>query len=154
MAGCQSDEVMRLGEEEWAADDEERSGRLPNERREGRVDLAFRSGSEPRTRCPMARPAASVSSACDSAEAMRGSTSKPKRSTLGSNSRINPSCFGPNEKKIMPTPVTFPPGRLMLATRPSRTGSPAVTNSIGIVRVAAFAASADSDPPTVTMTLT
>ena len=39
------------------------------------------------------------------------------------------------------TPVALPPGRLKLATTPSWTGSPAETKAIGIVVVAAFAAS-------------
>jgi hypothetical protein len=38
------------------------------------------------------------------------------------------------------TPVTLPPGRFRLATRPSWTGSAAVSNTIGTVVVAAFAA--------------
>ena len=40
------------------------------------------------------------------------------------------------------TPVTLPPGRSRLATRPSRTGSAAISKTIGMVVVAAFAASA------------
>ena len=40
------------------------------------------------------------------------------------------------------TPVTLPPGRLRLATRPSLTGSLPVAKTIGIVVVAALAASA------------
>ena len=41
------------------------------------------------------------------------------------------------------TPVALPPaGRLRLATRPRLTGSPLLANTIGIVEVAAFAASA------------
>ena len=40
------------------------------------------------------------------------------------------------------TPVTLPPGRLRLATRPTSTGSPPVTKTIGTVVVAALAASA------------
>ena len=40
------------------------------------------------------------------------------------------------------TPVTLPPGRLRLATRPSLTGSATVSKTIGMVVVAAFAASA------------
>jgi hypothetical protein len=39
-------------------------------------------------------------------------------------------------------PVTLPPGRLRLATRPSCTGSPLVVKTIGIVVVAALAATA------------
>ena len=38
--------------------------------------------------------------------------------------------------------MTLPPGRLRLATRPSWTGSPPVSKTIGMVVVAAFAASA------------
>src|SRR5262249_21113526 len=37
--------------------------------------------------------------------------------------------------------VTLPPGRLRLATKPSLTGSPPLANTIGIVVVAALAAS-------------
>ena len=33
-------------------------------------------------------------------------------------------------------PVTLPPGRLRLVTRPSRTGSPAVVNTMGVVVLA------------------
>jgi hypothetical protein len=39
--------------------------------------------------------------------------------------------------------VTFPPGLLRLATRPNLTGSPPVLKTIGIVAVAALAATAD-----------
>jgi hypothetical protein len=39
-------------------------------------------------------------------------------------------------------PVTLPPGRLKLATRPDLTGSLLVMIRIGIVEVAAFAANA------------
>ena len=44
------------------------------------------------------------------------------------------------------TPVTLPPGRLRLATRPSLTGSPPLVKTIGIVAVAALAAKADGTP--------
>jgi hypothetical protein len=42
----------------------------------------------------------------------------------------------------MTPPVTFAPGRLRLATRPNATGSAPVAKTIGMVVVAAFAASA------------
>ena len=42
----------------------------------------------------------------------------------------------------MLTPVALPPGRFVLATSASRTGSPPTMNTIGIVAVAALAASA------------
>ena len=41
------------------------------------------------------------------------------------------------------TPVTLPPGRLRLATRPTATGSLATAVTIGIVAVAALAASSE-----------
>ena len=43
-------------------------------------------------------------------------------------------------------PVTFPPGRLKLATNPSRSGSLTAEKTIGMVEVAAFAASAAGGP--------
>src|SRR5262249_41349306 len=53
----------------------------------------------------------------------------------------------------MKEPVAFPPGRFKLATKPSLTGSPA-TNTIGIVEVACFAATAEGGPPVATSTFT
>ena len=50
------------------------------------------------------------------------------------------------------TPVTLPPGRLRLSTRPSLTGSPPTEKTIGTVVVAAFAASAEAGFPTITAT--
>ena len=49
-------------------------------------------------------------------------------------------------------PVTLPPGRLRLATSPTRTGSPPVTKTIGTVVVAALAASAAGVLPTIRAT--
>ena len=42
----------------------------------------------------------------------------------GRNSRRSPSRFAPSSPVMKLTPVTLPPGRLRLATRPSWTGSP------------------------------
>ena len=52
-----------------------------------------------------------------------------------------PLCPKFRRKKL--TPVTLPPGRLRLATRPSLTGSLPVAKTIGIVVVAALAAIAE-----------
>jgi hypothetical protein len=49
-------------------------------------------------------------------------------------------------------PVTLPPGRLMLATSPEVIGSVPIAKTIGIVVVAAFAASGGDAPPLVKMT--
>jgi len=42
----------------------------------------------------------------------------------------------------MLTPVRLPPGRAILVTKPSATGSPPSWETMGIVKVALFAASA------------
>ena len=51
-------------------------------------------------------------------------------------------------------PVMFPPGLFMLATSPVATGSVPVSKTIGMVCVAALAASADATLPGATSTLT
>ena len=48
--------------------------------------------------------------------------------------------------------MALPPGRLKLATRPSFTGSPPVTKTMGIVVVAALAASAERVFPKIRAT--
>jgi hypothetical protein len=47
--------------------------------------------------------------------------------------------FVPDAPERKLTPVRLPPGRFRLATRPSMTGSPPVTNTIGTLVVAALA---------------
>ena len=74
------------------------------------------------------------------------------RAAPGRNSRKSPSCFAASSDELKLTPVTLPPGRLRLATRPSLTGSPPVAKTIGTVVVAALAASAPGVLPTITET--
>src|SRR5262245_11422599 len=52
------------------------------------------------------------------------------------------------------TTVTLPPGRLRLATRPTRTGSAPMARTMGIVEVAACAACAEGTPPVAAITAT
>ena len=47
--------------------------------------------------------------------------------------------LGDKLNPIKVVPVTFPPGRPRLTTKPARTGSDAVVNTTGIVFVAAIA---------------
>ena len=61
---------------------------------------------------------------------------------VGINSCSNCSRFGAISTFVWVTPVTLPPGRLRLATRPIWMGSAPVSKTIGMVVVAAFAASA------------
>ena len=56
----------------------------------------------------------------------------------GTNSLSSSSCFASNSLAKKLTPVTFPPGRLRLSTKPILTGSEPRLNTIGIVVVAVF----------------
>ena len=51
-------------------------------------------------------------------------------------------------------PVTFPTGRLRLATRPAANGSPTPAKTTGNIEVAALAASVDGVPPAANSTVT
>ena len=61
---------------------------------------------------------------------------------VGINSCASSMRLGPTSTFNWVAPVTLPPGRLRLATRPSCTGSPSVANTIGIELLTALAASA------------
>jgi len=74
------------------------------------------------------------------------------RAAPGRNSRKNASCFAASSTDMKLMPVTLPPGRLRLLTRPFLTGSNPVTNTIGTVVVAALAASVEGVFPTIRAT--
>jgi len=59
---------------------------------------------------------------------------------LGASSCNSPSCLAAKSVVVKTTPVTLPPGRLRLATKPVLTGSKPVVKTIGIVAVAALTA--------------
>ena len=65
---------------------------------------------------------------------------------LGTNSCSIPSNLATNWTTEKTTPVILPPGRLMLATRPTLTGSAPMTNTIGVVAVVALPACAAGTP--------
>jgi hypothetical protein len=73
---------------------------------------------------------------------------------FGITSRINSSRFHSSSTLSRLTPVALPFGRAKLSTSPTLTGSSATPNTIGIVEVAAFAASAAGMPPIATITAT
>src|SRR5262245_42922635 len=130
--------------EERVGSEEQGIAPLTGKRCERGVDLAAGAGVEDIDFFrPRRRAAASTSRTVDSARtASAGLTSNATRVAMGKRSRRNPSRLAASSaaKKVMP--VTFPPGWLRLATRPSPTGSAAVENTIGIVVVAVLAASA------------
>ena len=71
---------------------------------------------------------------------------------VGTNSCTSSSRFGANSTANAVAPVTLPPGRLMLATRPICTGSLAVVKTMGVVVIAAFTASTPGVLATITAT--
>ena len=92
--------------------------------------------------CPIACAAACTSLRSASVSGVFGFTSMAIVVALGTSWRNSSSRFAPNTPAKKTTPVTLPPGRLRLATRPSLTGSLPVAKTIGTVVVAALAASA------------
>src|SRR6516164_8689188 len=69
-----------------------------------------------------------------------GLTRRPIRPALGRISCSSSIRLATRSTPMKVTPVTFPPGRLRLGTKPARTGSEAVVNTMGIVFVACIAA--------------
>src|SRR4029450_13531175 len=103
----------------------------------------------------MARAATGMSRSVASAvAALAGLTSTAIRTALGTSSCRNANRLATIslEKKL--TPVALAPGRARVATRPGLTGSSHKPKTIGIVVVAALAASAAGVVPGVAMTAT
>jgi hypothetical protein len=69
---------------------------------------------------------------------------------LGASWRNNSSRLVPSSLVMKTTPVKLAPGRLRLATRPSRTGSLPVANTTGVAVAAALAARAPAVLATIT----
>ena len=83
-----------------------------------------------------------------------GVTSNPIVVAAGTSWRNSSRRFIPNEPEKNTTPVTLPPGRLRLATKPAATGSPPIAKRIGTVGVATLAARGATSPPLATNTTT
>src|SRR5262249_50719687 len=96
---------------------------------------------------PMARAASCSSAGCRADSGLFGLERKATIVALGTSSCSSPSRLGPSSAANQLTPVTLPPGRLRLATRPRLTGSSLLVKTIGIVLVAAMATSAELLPP-------
>jgi len=77
-----------------------------------------------------------------------------RRGFIGSWQQVSVGRFPSVAVRSTTIPVALPPGRLRLAASPSLTGSPPLVKTIGIVEVAAFAASPEAVPPVATMTAT
>ena len=85
-----------------------------------------------------ASAACCVSFVSDSERERFGLTRRPIKAALGTSSRSNSSRLPASSVTKKVTPVTLPPGRLKLDTKPSSTGLSPIVKTIGIVLVAAW----------------
>ncbi len=99
---------------------------------------------------PSLRAAACVA-ASSSLSLVTGFRRTARRATRGTASFSNSSRFEPSSAIMRELPVTLPPGRAMLATSPSATGSALPVMTMGIVLVACFAALSTAPAPAATM---
>ena len=152
MASRQRDEPFPMGVQERAGTDEQRTGPALDERCKGCLDVAVAADIENDELLPdRLRRGLHVSSLRLGIRTVRVHSTAIVVA-LGTSWRSSSSRFAPNTLAKKTTPVTLPPGRLRLATRPSLTGSPPVAKTIGTVVVAALAASAAGVFPTITAT--
>ncbi len=154
VARRQRDDLYPTVDEQASGHDQECIGPLLRQAGKRNVDLAAVAGAEELDLPPDGRSCRLQVLGPGSAFGSFGLKSAAKRAAPGSSSCSSPSRLVPVSTLMALIPVTLPPGRLRLATRPSWTGSPPVRKTIGIVVVAALAASTDADVPGVTMTAT
>ena len=100
------------------------------------------------------RAAASRRFNCESVVGLVGLTRTATRRAVDITSTSNWSRFGLRSTFNEATPVILPAGWVRFSTKPSATGSPPISKTIGIEVVAALAASAAGAPPGATMTST
>ena len=103
---------------------------------------------------PKVRPASCRSLNRASTSEMSGLLRTAINATCGTNSWISSSRFAFTVPASRLTPDTLPPGRFKLATRPVLIGSTPFRKTMGIVVVAALAASAAASPAKAAMTFT
>ena len=115
---------------------------LLDEACESRVDIAFAVGRQDKGFDPGRARCGLQSLIWDSEVGFPGLVRKPITLALGTSSHITPDRFAPSVLTTNVTPVTLPPGRLRLGTRPRSTGSAPVGKITGMVVVAALAATA------------
>src|SRR5215469_7214092 len=146
MAGCQREDLIASTGEKDIAVDEERLGPLASKGRERRLEIAFSDCTRDENVHPdLARR---VLYGCRvAAFALFGLISTAMTLAAGTSSCKSPSCFAGSGPAIRLNPVRLPPGRLRLGIRLPWTGSMPVMNTMGIVVVAALAASAEGPSP-------
>src|SRR5262249_29278257 len=146
-ARCEVDQLDAPGEEEGVGVDEKRVGALARKRCEGHIDLAAGVGVEHLDLQPHGARTRCVSLTVDSeVAALEGLTSTATRVAAGTISRRSSRRFAANSIAKLLIPVKLPPRWARLATRPSLTGSSPTLKAMGIVVVAALAATAKLFP--------
>src|SRR5262249_33923744 len=154
MAHCHDRKLDAPTGEEWVWRNKKGVSPRARERGKSLIDLAASAGLE-HVHLPLPRAGSRLHAARhlhDTSSpllASLGLTSTPNRVAAGTSSCRTPMRFATNSAARKLTPVTLPPGRVILATRPSATGSSASPKTIGIVEVAALAASAPGSVKTV-----
>src|SRR6516165_1542091 len=144
VSGRQRDNSFPLGVHERAGAHVQRASPALDERCKGGLDFAAAADIEDDQLLPIACAAASRSLRSASISGLlEFSDIAAIIVALGTIWCSSSSRFAANTLLRKLTPVTLPPGRLRLATRPSLTGSPPVTKTIGTVEVAALAANAE-----------
>ena len=154
MTGCQRGNLISADLEVWIGADEKGVSSPLSECCEGCVDVMFSTSIQDMEQQPERVAAARSFLVSDSVFGLIGFARKPINLALGTISCSNSNCLAVNALTKKLTPVALPPGRFRLATRPNLMGSLPVTKTMGIVVVAALAASAESVPPVVTSTST
>src|SRR2546430_3706474 len=154
VARRQRDELHPTVDEEGVGMDHKCVGPLLQKARKGRVNLGSSAGREELDLWTNSRRRGFDIFLQGFSSRIFGLTSTAKRVAVGNSSCKRPSRLATSSLLLALTPVMLPPGRLRLATRPSWTGSKPRLKTIGIVVVAALAASAAAELPGVAMTAT
>src|SRR5262249_742213 len=142
MASRERNDKFSMGVYEWARTCEQRTSAASDERCEGCLDVPLVAGIVPDELRPdrlrRGLPGSSLGLHLRSVRVDKhGNCCR-----LGYELPQQLQPLGPSVLEKKTTPVTLPPGRLRLATRPSLTGSLPLANTIGTVVVAALAARA------------
>ena len=153
MASRQRDDTLPMGVQERAGTDEQRTSPALDEGCKRCLDVAVAGGIEnDELLADRLRRGLHVSPLRLGFIGVFGFTSTAIVVALGTSWRSNSSRFAPSTPPKKFTPVTLPPGRLRLATRPCLTGSLPLAKTIGTVVVAALAASVAMVLPAITAT--
>src|SRR5215472_11925591 len=153
MPGCERHELPALTEEEDSAGDEQPARARLHDLCEGGMEFTLVGGVRHQDLLSDGTGRFFRSRDWLSTSAPFGSRNTAMIDALGTNSCSIPSNLASNGLTEKTTPGILPLGRLMLATRPTLTGSAPMTNTIGVVAVAALPACAAGTPaPTIAAT--